>query len=601
MAYEIIVVGGGHAGCEAALACARRGHNTLLITKDLKTIAKLPCNPAIGGSAKGIVVREIDALGGEMGRNADKTHFQIKLLNRSKGPAVRSLRAQVDKIEYPKEMLKTIKQTKNLTLKTGFVIDFIIKEKTIKGVKLDNNKIIESKAVILTTGTDLNSYIIKGKDKTSIIGDNKLSCLLSINLERYGFEMITLKTSTPPLLKKDSIAFTELKVVSGDNQYLSFNFDHTYYYDILNQEKCYLTYTNKETHDIILKYLKANKQEIQSGIEPRYCPSIEAKIIRFKDKERHHLFLEPESKSNDNIYLQGLYNSLPESIQTKAIHSIKGLEKAVIKKYGYAVQYEAIQPTQLKLSLETKIINNLWLAGQINGSSGYEEAAAQGLMAGINASLKVKGEEPFILKRNEAYIGVLIDDLVTKGVQEPYRLLTSRAEYRLLLRGDNADLRLKPYAYKYGLIPLEKYTLFQEKQKDIELLTKILKTRKLPSSPKVILYDYLKQNSFDLELVKSILTEEYKEEVWEQILINSKYEGYIKKMNKEVVQMLKNETKQIPFNLDYNKVPNLAIEARQKLTKIKPLSLGQAMRISGINPSDLTMLSIYLRKYYPYE
>ncbi|MDD2489659.1 MAG: tRNA uridine-5-carboxymethylaminomethyl(34) synthesis enzyme MnmG [Bacilli bacterium] len=606
MEYEIIVVGGGHAGSEAALASARKGHKTLLITGNIKNIASLPCNPAIGGSAKGIIVREIDALGGEMGVIADKTHFQIKTLNKSKGPAVRALRAQVDKIKYPKEMLKTIKKEKNLNIKEGIVEDFILKENTILGVILNSGEKIKSKAVILTTGTYLKSNILIGSKKVSSGPDNeKNAIILSDNLKKYGFIMLRLKTDTPPRVKKKSIDFSKMRVERGENEYLTFSFDNKIYYELEKQEVCYLTYTNKKTHKIILDNLHRSSKydELNNvvGIGPRYCPSIEDKIVRFKDKERHQLFLEPESKYNDDIYIQGLYNSMPIEIQKEIVNSIEGLENAIISKYAYAIEYDAIQPTQLTPTLETKKIKNLWTAGQINGTSGYEEAAAQGLIAGINASLKLEGKEPLILKRNEAYIGVLIDDIVTKGIYEPYRLLTSRAEYRLLLRDDNADLRLLEYGYKCGLINEEKYQKFLLKKNKIKKLTNELLNQKIKEYQNISLYNLLKRPEFDINIAKEKVIENYDKKIWEQVIINIKYEGYIKKSKKEAEKMLKNERKKIPSDIDYDKINNLATEARQKLKKIRPISIGQAMRISGVNPSDITMLTIYLRKYYKNE
>ena len=461
MAYEVIVVGGGHAGCEASLACARKGHKTLLITGNIKNIADMPCNPSIGGSAKGIVVREIDALGGEMGRNADKSLLQIKMLNSAKGPAVRALRAQADKITYPKNMLKTLEKTNNLEIKEAIVEDLIVEDSKIKGVKLENGTIIESKAVILTTGTYLKADILIGDTRTRQgPHGEKPSNHLSDKLRDYGFNIIRLKTGTPQRIEKSSIDFSKTKVEYGDDRYLTFSFDNEIYYDKDKQVPCHLIYTQPQTHKIIRDNL--NKSSMYGGLSdikgvgPRYCPSIEDKVVRFADKERHQLFLEPESIYYDDIYIQGFSTSMPKDIQERMVHSLPGLEKAIINKYAYAIEYDAIDSKQLKQSLETKVIENLFTAGQINGTSGYEEAACQGLIAGINASLKLEEKEPLILKRNEAYIGVLIDDLVTKGIIDPYRLLTSRAEYRLLLRHDNADIRLRDYGYKIGLVNDEK-------------------------------------------------------------------------------------------------------------------------------------------------
>ena len=621
MEYEVIVVGAGHAGCEAALATARLGHKTLLITGNINNIATMPCNPSIGGSAKGIIVREIDALGGEMGINADKTLIQMKMLNSSKGPAVRSLRAQADKILYPKEMLKTLENTKNLEIYETIVEDLIVENKTVKGIITEKGREIYSNIVILTTGTYLKSDILIGNTRTrSGPHGEKPSIHLSDNLKKYGFEILRLKTGTPQRIAKDSIDFSKTKKEDGDKEVYTFSHDIEAIYDVNNQEPCYLIYTTPETHKII--YENLNKSAMYGGLDditgvgPRYCPSIEDKLVKFKDKERHQLFLEPESLYYDDIYIQGFSTSMPKDVQEKMVHSLPGLEKAKILKYAYAIEYDAIYPTQIKASLETKILNNLFTAGQINGTSGYEEAAAQGIMAGINASLKLKGKEPLILKRNEAYIGVLIDDLVTKGTIEPYRMLTSRAEYRLLLRHDNADLRLREYGYKVGLIDEIRHNKFLQKLDDIIKFKEYLKNTKITPT-KVVneklsqintpilkdgisLYDLLKRNEVTISGLKKIklLESNYSKEVEEQLEIEIKYEGYIKKIEREAEKMLKNEEKQIPKDIDYNKVLNLATEARQKLEKVRPTSIGQALRISGVNPSDISILMIYLRKNY---
>ena len=621
MEYEIIVVGGGHAGCEAALASARIGHSTLLVTGRIENIATMPCNPSIGGSAKGIIVREIDALGGEMGINADKTLLQMKMLNSSKGPSVHSLRAQADKITYPQAMLKTIKSQKNLTILEGMVEDLIVENKKVKGIILKDGKKIESKIVILTTGTYLKADILRGSTRTrSGPNGEEASLHLSDKLKSYGFEILRLKTGTPPRIEKSSIDFTKTKREDGDSKPYTFSYDIKPIYDVNNQIPCHLIYTTPETHKIILDNL--NKSSMYGGLDdikgvgPRYCPSIEDKITRFKDKEKHQLFLEPESIYYDDIYVQGFSTSMPEDVQEEMVHSLPGLEKAKILKYAYAIEYDAIYPTQVKASLETKVLENLFTAGQINGTSGYEEAACQGLIAGINASMKLENKKPLILKRNEAYIGVLIDDLVTKGTIEPYRMLTSRAEYRLLLRHDNADIRLREYGHQVGLIDEKRYKKFKEKISNIEELIKKLKETKItptketntklekinsmPIKDGIYLYDLLKRTEITIEILKkeNLYSFKYSKEVEEQVEIQIKYEGYIKKVEREAEKMLKNESKQIPENIDYSKIKNLASEARQKLEKIRPTSIGQATRISGVNPSDISILMIYLRKNY---
>ena len=599
MNYEIIVVGGGHAGCEAALASAKR-HKTLLITGNKKNIATMPCNPSIGGSAKGIVVREIDALGGYMGKCADKTLLQQKMLNKSKGPAVKSLRCQADKVTYPQEMLKHLEREKNLTILEGTVEDLLVENQTVKGVILEDNTIVNSNIVILTTGTYLKSDILVGNTRTSS-GPNgeKNSKHLSDNLRKYGLEILRLKTGTPQRIDRSTIDFSKTKREDGDKEPYTFSFDNEIFYDVDNQEPCHLIYTTEETKKIILENL--NKSSMYGGLDdikgvgPRYCPSIEDKMVRFKDKEFHQLFLEPESKYYDDIYLQGFSTSMPKDIQEKMVHSLPGLENAKILKYAYAIEYDAIYPTQLNASLETKVIKNLFTAGQINGTSGYEEAACQGLMAGINASLKLEGKDPLILKRNEAYIGVLIDDLVTKGTKEPYRLLTSRAEYRLLLRHDNADLRLTDYAYQAGMIDEERYKKFKAKKDNIKHLLDFLKTVKID---KIDAITYIKRPENSIKNIIEYLDKEYTNEELEQVEIILKYEGYIKKITKEAERMIKLEYKKIPEDIDYNKITNLASEAKQKLNEIRPTSLGQAMRISGVNPSDISILTVYMKRYF---
>lgn len=615
--YDIIVVGGGHAGCEAAHASAVMGQKTLLITSNIKNIADMPCNPSIGGTAKGIVVREIDALGGLMGKVADKTHFQIKMLNSKKGPAVRSLRAQADKKLYPKVMLEELRNTPNLTIKEGMVEDLVVENNTIKAVILDNKEEIPTKALILTTGTYLKSKILVGDQKTSSgPHGEKESKNLSDNLRKLGFEIQRLKTGTPPRIDKNTVDLKKLSEEYGDKEYLTFSFDNEIFYDVDQQEKCYLVYTNENTHKIINENLDKSAMYggYAEGIGPRYCPSIEDKIVRFKDKERHQLFLEPETKENDEWYLQGFSTSMPHDVQELMVHSLKGFEHAKINKYAYAIEYDAINPQQLKLNFETKIINNLFTAGQINGTSGYEEAAGQGLLAGINAALKVSGKEPLILKRNESYIGVLIDDLVTKGTKEPYRLLTSRAEYRLLLRHDNADLRLREYGYEAGMISKESYNkLIAKKQTINDTISKLNNTNlKLNQTTKetfinnnldiplssISLAHLLKRPEIKIDFLNNFITLPDNKEILEQVEIMIKYEGYIAKANKEVEKLLNLENKIIPDDIDYTKVSNLASEALQKLSKVRPRTIAQATRISGVNPSDIAVLTVYLKKEY---
>ena len=603
MNYDVIVVGGGHAGCEAALATSRLSHKTLLVTSNFNTIAQMPCNPSIGGSAKGIVVREIDALGGEMGKCADKTLIQMKMLNTGKGPAVRSLRCQADKIAYPREMLKTLKNQENLELLESMVEDLIIENNTIIGIILENNTKIYSNVVILTTGTYLKSDILVGSTrKRSGPMEERPSLFLSDNLKRLGFEIIRLKTGTPQRIEKNSIDFSKTKEELGSEEQYTFSFENKVYYDVKNQVPCHLIHTTKETKQIILDNL--NKSSMYGAIEdilgvgPRYCPSIEDKIVRFNDKETHQIFLEPESIYYDDIYLQGFSTSMPIDIQEKLVHSLPGLENAIIKKYAYAIEYDAINPMQLNNNLETKIIKNLFTAGQINGTSGYEEAACQGLIAGINASNKIRNKEPLILKRNEAYIGVLIDDLITKGTYEPYRLLTSRAEYRLLLRHDNADLRLTEYGKNIGLISDERYNNFIVKKKNIEELLNNANNIKIN---KETLYQYLKHPESSIFDVRASINKNYSYEELEQVEIIIKYEGYIKKTEKNAQNMLKLEYKSIPEDINYDNIKNIASEARQKLKKIRPKSIGQASRISGVNLSDISILLVYMKRYFKNE
>ena len=616
--YDIIVVGAGHAGCEAAHISAVMGQKTLLLTSNLNNLADMPCNPSIGGSAKGIIVREIDALGGLMGIVADKSHFQIKMLNNSKGPAIRSLRAQADKKVYPKVMLDYLQNTKNLTIQEGMVEDLIIENNEVKGVILANQDKIYGKSVVLTTGTYLNANILIGSENTpSGPHGEKRSNFLSTNLKKYGFNIKRLKTGTPQRIKASSIDFSVLKEELGDDNYWTFSFDTKPLYEVNKQQKCYLVYTNENTHKIIRDNLKKSAMYggYATGVGPRYCPSIEDKIVRFSDKPRHQLFLEPESIYYDEWYLQGFSTSMPRDIQEKMVHSLHGLENAVITKYAYAIEYDAIDPLQIKPSLESKILKNLFTAGQINGTSGYEEAAGQGLIAGINASQNNKNESPLILKRSDAYIGVLIDDLVTKGITDPYRMLTSRAEFRLLLRHDNADERLTPLGKMVGSISDEKYKNYLNKEENINKLKSILENNNLNRDEHV--KEIFKQNNISLPssnlkfstlLKRPEITIEFLEnfidlsnftfEEKERVSIDIKYAGYIKKEYEQKNKLLKLESKQIPRDIDYNKIKNIASEARQKLSLVRPETIAQASRISGVNPVDISLLLVYLKKEY---
>ena len=619
--YDVIVIGGGHAGCEACLASARMNHKTVLITGNINNIADMPCNPSIGGSAKGIIVREIDALGGEMGKCADKSLIQMKMLNSSKGPAVRSLRAQADKITYPKVMLETLKSMDNLEILEAMVKELVVENKKVKGVILEDGRIINSKAVVITTGTYLKSDILVGSTRTRKGPHGEAtSNYLSDNLKKLGFTIKRLKTGTPPRIDKSTIDFSKTRVENGDSTPYTFSYENNIYYDVDNQVPCHLIYTTPTTHQIINDNL--NKSSMYGGLDdikgvgPRYCPSIEDKIVRFSDKERHQLFLEPESIYYDDIYLQGFSTSMPIDVQEKMVHSLPGLENAKILKYAYAIEYDAIDSRQLKLSLETKIVDNLFTAGQINGTSGYEEAACQGLVAGINASLKLEEREPLILKRSEAYIGVLIDDLITKGIMDPYRMLTSRAEYRLLLRNDNADMRLTEYGYNVGLITDDRYNMFISKKDSIKNLINELKTKKITPTElgnnflrelntaeikdSITLYDLLKRPEVKIDSLQNMFGK-YSKDVLEQVEISVKYEGYIKKALKEAEKFNELDSKKIPSDINYSKIKNLASEARQKLETVRPTSIGQASRISGVNPVDISLIMVYIKKEYFYD
>jgi tRNA uridine 5-carboxymethylaminomethyl modification enzyme len=613
--YDVVVVGAGHAGVEAGLAAAKMGAKTLMLTLNLDMIAFMPCNPSIGGPAKGIVVREIDALGGVMAKVIDKTHIQMRLLNTGKGPAVQALRAQADKPLYIKEMKKIIENEKNITLRQGMVDRLIVEDGVCKGVITETNAAYRAETVIITTGTFMRGKVLMGDlEYESGPNNQRPTIKLSENLEELGFELVRFKTGTPPRVNSHTIDYSKTEIQPGDETPRSFSYETTEY--ITDQIPCWLTYTNEFTHRIINDNLSlsAMYSGMKRGTGPRYCPSIEDKIVRFNDKPRHQIFLEPEGRDTEEVYVQGLSTSLPESIQHDIVRSVEGLENAEIMRPGYAIEYDAIVPTQLWPTLETKKISGLFTAGQINGTSGYEEAAAQGIMAGINAAAKVLGKEPVILDRSQAYIGVLIDDLVTKGTNEPYRLLTSRAEYRLLLRHDNADLRLTELGYKLGLISEERYTKFTEKYRLVEEEKKRLhklvikptpevnalleKAGATPMKEAIKAYDLLKRPELSYDILAPIIDTDLTlpRDVTEQVGIQIKYEGYIKKANEQVNRMLKMEGKKIPSDIDYDQISGIASEAREKLKKVRPLSVGQASRISGVNPADISILVVYIEQ-----
>ena len=613
--YDVIVVGGGHAGVEACLASARTGMKTLLITLNKNNVASMPCNPSIGGPAKGVIVREIDALGGEMAINTDKTYLQMKMLNTAKGPGVRCLRAQSDKLAYKRMMLSTLIKQENLDIEEGTVTELLCKDDTCYGVVVDNSKKIESKCVILTTGTYLEARILRGHNyKNEGPDGEKAAHGLSKNLENLGINIQRLKTGTPPRIYRDSVDFSKMDIQPGTPGKLAFSYTTKDFVDVEKQHLCYLIHTSDETKKIIEENLEKSAMYggVVEGIGPRYCPSIEDKVVKFSDKERHQLFVEPESVELDTVYLQGFSTSMPEDVQLKMIHSLPGFENAKVKIYAYAIEYDAIDPLTMWPSLENKVIHNLFTAGQINGTSGYEEAAGQGLLAGINASLKIRGKEPLILSRDESYIGVMIDDLVTKGTKEPYRMLTSRAEYRLILRHDNADLRLSEYGYKVGLLSEERYKTFKEKVKLIDELKESLKEYKFKKNSEfcdwlknekhesiensLSYYELLKRPNITYKDIQRFSDKlDYPDDVLEEVEIQIKFNGYILKAEKEAQHSKKLENVALDKDIDYNLIDNLALEARQKLNKVKPLNIGQASRISGVNPSDISILLMYLK------
>ena len=615
-AYDVIVVGAGHAGCEAALASARMGQKTLLLTISLDMVAFMPCNPSVGGPAKGTVVREVDALGGQMGKNIDATYIQMRMLNTGKGPAVQALRAQADKWQYHEQMKRVIEETPNLTLRQATVDELLVEDGVCQGVVTNTGARYHAKSVVLTTGTSARGRIYIGELNYSSGPNNTIPAIkLSENLEKLGFKLRRFKTGTPPRVNSNTIDYSKTEEEPGDQVPRHFSYESKDEDYLKDQVSCWMTYTNRHTHKIINDNLTRSPMftgEIK-GVGPRYCPSIETKVVRFADKPRHQIFLEPEGKNTEEVYVGDFSTSMPEEVQLEMLHTVAGLEDAEMMRPGYAIEYDVIDPWQLKHTLETKNIKNLFTAGQMNGTSGYEEAAGQGLIAGINAALRASGQSGFTLGRDEAYIGVLIDDLVTKGTEEPYRLLTSRAEYRLILRHDNADLRLTDYGYQLGLISEERYSKFLAKKEQIIQAEHAVKSITVHPNEEVQNYlasideeklkagvkadVFLRRPKVKIDDIEKLTHEHISNEryVKEQIEINVKYEGYIKKEQQQINRLHRQEAKKIPVDIDYQAIEGLATEAREKFEKIRPETLAQAERISGVNPADLAILSVYVQ------